>query len=129
AEQDITDRHGARALPRVDGRLELDHVTFAYGDEPVVHEIALDVPVGGCIALVGESGGGKSTTAKLIARFYDPDAGAVRVDGIDLRDIQLRSYRRQLGVVLQDPFLFSGTIADNIRFAKPDATDEDVHAA
>jgi len=129
AEQDITDRHGARPLPRVDGHLELDRVTFAYGDEPVVHELALDVPAGGCIAMVGESGGGKSTTARLIARFYDPDSGAVRVDGIDLRDVQLRSYRRQLGVVLQDPFLFSGTIADNIRFAKPEATDEDVHAA
>jgi len=79
--------------------------------------------------MVGESGGGKSTTAKLIARFYDPDSGAVRVDGIDLRDVQLRSYRRQLGVVLQDPFLFSGTIADNIRFAKPEATDDEVRAA
>ena len=99
--------------------LELDDVVFAYGDEPVIHGISIDVPAGGCIALVGESGGGKSTTAKLIARFYDPLEGAVRVDGIDLRDVQLRSYRRQLGVVLQDPFLFSGTIADNIRFGGP----------
>jgi ABC-type multidrug transport system fused ATPase/permease subunit len=79
--------------------------------------------------MVGESGGGKSTTAKLIARFYDPDSGAVRVDGVDLRDVQLRSYRRQLGVVLQDPFLFSGSIADNIRFGKPDATADEVRAA
>jgi len=129
AEQDITDRPAARPLGRIDGRLELDRVTFAYGDEPVVHALEIDVPAGGCIALVGESGGGKSTTAKLIARFYDPDSGAVRVDGTDLRDVQLRSYRRQLGVVLQDPFLFSGTIADNIRFAKPDATDDEVAAA
>jgi ABC-type multidrug transport system fused ATPase/permease subunit len=129
AEQDITDRPGARPLTRIDGWLQLDDVTFAYGDEPVVHELSIDVPPGGCIALVGESGGGKSTTAKLIARFYDPDSGAVRVDGVDLRDVQLRGYRRQLGVVLQDPFLFSGTIADNIRFAKPDATDEEVVAA
>ena len=81
----------------------------------MLHEIAISVPPGGCIALVGESGGGKSTTAKLIARFYDPDEGAVRVDGTDLRDVELVGYRRQLGVVLQDPFLFSGTIADNIR--------------
>ena len=87
------------------------------------------MPAGGCVALVGESGGGKSTTAKLIARFYDPLEGAVRVDGTDLRDIQLRSLRRQLGVVLQDPFLFSGTIADNIRFGRPDATDDEVAAA
>jgi ABC-type multidrug transport system fused ATPase/permease subunit len=129
AEQDITDRPGARPVPRIEGRLELDALTFAYGDEPVVHGISIDVPPGGCVALVGESGGGKSTTAKLIARFYDPDSGAVRVDGVDLRDVQLRSYRRQLGVVLQDPFLFSGTIADNIRFAKPDATDDEVRAA
>jgi ABC-type multidrug transport system fused ATPase/permease subunit len=129
AEQDITDRPGARPIGRIEGRLELDRVVFAYGDEPVIHGISIDVAAGGCIALVGESGGGKSTTAKLIARFYDPDDGAVRVDGADLRDVQLRSYRRQLGVVLQDPFLFSGTIADNIRFGRPDATDDEVREA
>ncbi len=75
---------------------------------------------------MGESGGGKSTTAKLVGRFYDPDDGAIRVDGHDLRTLQLRSYRRQLGVVLQDPFLFAGTIADNIRFANPQTTDDEV---
>ena len=129
AEQDIVDRRGADELGRIEGRLELDRVVFAYGEEPVIHGLELEIPAGGCIALVGESGGGKSTTAKLVARFYDPRSGAVRVDGHDLRDIQLRSYRRQLGVVLQDPFLFSGTIAENIRFGRPDATDEDVLAA
>ena len=129
AVHDVTDRRGARALGRVEGRLELDRVVFAYGDEPVIHGLELVVPAGGCIALVGESGGGKSTTAKLVARFYDPDAGAVRVDGIDLREVRLRSYRRQLGVVLQDPFLFSGTIADNLRFARPEATDAEVDEA
>ena len=128
AEIDVADRSGARPLGRIDGALELDRVTFAYGKEPVLHGIEINVPAGGCIALVGESGGGKSTTAKLIARFYDPDAGAVRVDGTDLRDVELVGYRRQLGVVLQDPFLFSGTIADNIRFGKPDASDEEVRA-
>jgi len=92
----------------------------------VLHGITVDVPAGGCLALVGQSGGGKSTLAKLIARFYDPTVGAVLVDEVDLREVQLRTYRRQLGVVLQDPFLFSGTIADNIRFARPDATDEQV---
>ena len=92
----------------------------------MLHGIDLLVPPGGCLALVGESGGGKSTLAKLIARFYDPDDGAVLVDGIDLRTVKLRAYRRQLGVVLQDPFLFAGTIADNIRFARPEASDEDV---
>ncbi len=128
AEVDIGDRPGARPIGRIDGRLELDRVTFAYGEEPVLHDLEIVLPAGGCLALVGESGGGKSTTAKLIARFYDPDTGIVRVDGTDLREIQLESYRRQLGVVLQDPFLFSGTIADNIRFARPGASDDEVRA-
>lgn len=129
AERDIVDRPGAKPMRRIEGRLVLDRVVFAYGDDPVVKGIALDIPPGGCIALVGESGGGKSTTAKLIARFYDPLEGAVLVDDTDLRLVQLRTYRRQLGVVLQDPFLFSGTIADNIRFGRPEATDEEVEAA
>jgi ABC-type multidrug transport system fused ATPase/permease subunit len=123
---DIADRPGVRPLGRIEGRIDLDHITFAYGESDVLHGIDIHVPPGGCIALVGQSGGGKSTLAKLVARFYDPATGAVRVDGVDLRDVELRSYRRQLGVVLQDPFLFSGTIADNIRFARPDASDDDV---
>ncbi len=123
---EIRDEPGARPAPRLEGDLHVDRVTFAYGKEPVLHEIEIRVPPGGCLAIVGESGGGKSTTAKLVGRFYDPDEGAIRVDGLDLRSLELHSYRRQLGVVLQDPFLFSGTIADNIRFARPDATDEDV---
>ncbi len=128
-EPEIRDRPGAKPLPRLDGDLDLDQVVFAYGKEPVLHGVSFRVPPGSCFALVGESGHGKSTLARLIGRHYDPDEGAVRVDGHDLRDVQLRSYRRQLGVVLQDPFLFSGTIASNIRFAKPDATDEEVEAA
>ena len=128
AEVDIADRRGARPMGRIDGRIQLDRVVFAYGEDPVLHGVEIDVPPGGCIALVGESGGGKSTMARLIARFYDPDEGAVRIDGADLRNVKLRSYRRQLGVVLQDPFLFSGTIADNVRFGKPDATDDEVQA-
>jgi len=129
AEQDITDKPDARPMGRIAGRLELDDVVFAYGREPVVKHLSFSVPEGGCLALVGESGGGKSTTAKLIARFYDPGSGSVRVDGIDLRDVQLGTYRRQLGVVLQDPFLFSGTIADNVRFGRPDASDSEVTEA
>jgi ATP-binding cassette subfamily B protein len=128
-EPEIQDRRGAEPLPRIEGDLDVDHVVFAYGAEPVLHGVSFHVPPGGCLALVGESGGGKSTLARLIGRFYDPDEGAVRVDGHDLRDVRLGSYRRQLGVVLQDPFLFSGTIASNIRFAKPDATDAEVEAA
>ncbi|HUZ84460.1 MAG TPA: ABC transporter ATP-binding protein [Gaiellales bacterium] len=126
---DIPDTVDAPPMPRIEGRLDLDGVTFAYGRTQVLHGIDVHVPAGGCIALVGRSGGGKSTLAKLIARFYDPVGGSVRVDGIDLRGVRLRSYRRQLGVVLQDPFLFAGTIADNIRFARPDATDREVAAA
>jgi ABC-type multidrug transport system fused ATPase/permease subunit len=127
AEPDISDRPGAVAMPPIVGRLELDAVRFSYGSNEVLHGIDATVEPGGCLALVGQSGGGKSTVAKLIARFYDPSHGAVRVDGFDLPDVQLGTYRRQLGVVLQDPFLFSGTIADNIRFARPDASDQQVH--
>jgi ABC-type multidrug transport system fused ATPase/permease subunit len=125
-EPEITDAPGATRLPRIVGDLRIDHVTFSYGRDPVLHAIDIHVPAGNCLALVGESGGGKSTTAKLVGRFYDPDGGAVRVDGHDLREVELRAYRRQLGVVLQDPFLFAGTIADNIRFAQPEASDDDV---
>jgi ABC-type multidrug transport system fused ATPase/permease subunit len=128
-EPEIADWRVAEPLPRLEGDLEIDSVVFAYGKDPVLHGISFHIAPGGCFALVGESGHGKSTLARLIGRHYDPDEGAVRVDGHDLRDVQLRSYRRQLGVVLQDPFLFSGTIASNIRFAKPDATDEEVEAA
>jgi ATP-binding cassette subfamily B protein len=128
-ESEIRERPGADPLPRLDGDLEIDSVVFAYGKDPVLHGISFHMAPGSCFALVGESGHGKSTLARLIGRHYDPDQGAVRVDGHDLRDVELRSYRRQLGVVLQDPFLFSGTIASNIRFAKPDAADEEVEAA
>jgi ABC-type multidrug transport system fused ATPase/permease subunit len=125
-ESEIQDRPDARPLPRIEGDLDLDSVVFAYGKDPVLHGVSFHMAPGSCFALVGESGHGKSTLARLIGRHYDPDEGAIHVDGIDLRDVELRSYRRQLGVVLQDPFLFSGTIASNIRFAKPDATDEEV---
>src|SRR6185312_14505095 len=125
-EPEIGDRPGARPIGPIEGSIDLDGVSFAYGDADILHDIEIHVPPGGCIALVGQTGGGKSTLAKLIARFYDPRAGIVRVDGTDLREIELRGYRRQLGVVLQDSFLFSGTIADNIRFARPDASDDDV---
>jgi ABC-type multidrug transport system fused ATPase/permease subunit len=126
AEPEIGDLPGAPPIGPVAGAIDLDHVSFAYGETDVLHDVSIHVPAGGCIALVGQTGGGKSTLAKLIARFYDPRAGTVAVDGTDLRTVQLTSYRRQLGVVLQDPFLFSGTIADNVRFARPEATDEEV---
>src|SRR5579875_2987043 len=119
---------GPRAIVpgRLEGELRLDGVRFAYGEHEVLHGVDLTVPVGSCCAIVGESGGGKSTLAKLVARFYDPSVGAVTVDGLDLRELDLRAYRRQLGVVLQDQFLFSGTIADNVRFAAPEASDAEL---
>jgi ATP-binding cassette subfamily B protein len=126
AEPEIGDAPGARPIGPIGGAIDLDHVHFAYGEADVLHDISIHVPAGGCIALVGQTGGGKSTLAKLIARFYDPRTGTVAVDGTDLRHVRLTSYRRQLGVVLQDPFLFSGTIADNVRFARPEATDAEV---
>jgi len=125
-DEEIRDRPDARKLDRVDGKVDLDSIWFAYGKEPVIRGVELHIAAGSCIALVGHTGHGKSTLAKLIGRFYDPDEGAIRVDDVDLREVELRSYRRRLGVVLQDPFLFSGTIADNIRFARPGATDEQV---
>jgi ABC-type multidrug transport system fused ATPase/permease subunit len=128
-EAEIRDKPNARPLGRVDGEIVLDDIVFSYGETPVIRHIDLRIPAGTCYALVGHTGHGKSTLAKLIGRFYDPDEGAIRVDGVDLRDVELRSYRRQLGVVLQDPFLFSGTIADNIRFGRPHATDEEIVAA
>ncbi|MGH2857165.1 MAG: ABC transporter ATP-binding protein, partial [Solirubrobacteraceae bacterium] len=123
---DILSPSPARASGRLDGTLRFQNVRFAYGSNEVLHGIDLTVPEGACYAIVGESGGGKSTLAKLAARFYDPSAGAVTVDGIDLRALDLRDYRRQLGVVLQDQFLFSGTIADNVRFAAPEADDDEL---
>ncbi len=126
AEPDIESPRPARDPGRLHGEVAFDGVRFAYGDKEVLHGIDLVVPAGACTALIGESGGGKSTLAKLVARFYDPTSGAVRVDGVDLREYDLHAYRRQLGVVLQDPFLFTGTIADNVRFARPDASAEQV---
>ncbi len=125
-EVEIHSSAGALVPGRLTGELQLHGVRFSYGDREVLHGIDLSVPAGSCCAIVGESGGGKSTLAKLVARFYDPAAGRVTVDGFDLRELELRTYRRQLGVVLQDQFLFSGTIADNVRFAAPQASDDEL---
>ena len=127
---DMTDRAGAIALEAVVGEIRLDHVSFGYDEnQPVLQDVCLHVRPGQTVALVGRSGSGKTTLANLIPRFYDPTAGAVTLDGKDLRNLVLNSLRRQIAVVLQDPFLFNGTIAENIRYAHPDATDEQVRAA
>ena len=129
-EPDIRDRPGALELPRLRGEIEFDDVTFAYGDgEPALCSVSLHVPPGQTVALVGATGAGKSTLAKLVARFYDPDHGRVLVDGHDLRGVTEQSLRSQLGIVPQESFLFSGTIGDNIGFGRPGATDADIAAA
>jgi ATP-binding cassette subfamily B protein len=129
-EPDLGDKPGALVLPRVRGEIEFDDVSFSYGGEaPALCEVDLHIPPGQTVALVGATGAGKSTLAKLVARFYDPDHGSVRVDGHDLRDVTEHSLRSQLGIVPQEGFLFSGTIRDNIAFGRPDATDDDVREA
>ena len=129
-EPEIVDAAAALALPRIDGRVRFESVRFGYGALPeVLHGIDLDVPAGTTVALVGRTGAGKSTIAKLIARFYDPRVGRITIDGHDLRDVEQRSLRRQLGVVPQEGFLFAGTVAENIAFAQPDASREQVERA
>ena len=112
------------------GHVHFDDVRFSYATGPeVLHGIDLDVPPGTTVALVGHTGAGKSTIAKLLARFYDPTEGAIRIDGVDLRDVRQESLRRQLGIVPQEGFLFAGTVAENIAFGRPDATREEIVAA
>ena len=120
----VEERADAVALGPIRGAITLDGVTFGYdSSRPVLKDIDLDIEPGETVALVGETGAGKSTIARLLTRFHDPDEGAVRIDGHDLRDVSLKSMRSQLGVVLQEPFLFAGTIRDNVGFARPDADD------
>jgi ABC-type multidrug transport system fused ATPase/permease subunit len=127
---DIADRPDAVDLPRISGEIRFEDVTFSYGSEaPALEDVTLTVPPGQTLALVGETGAGKSTLAKLVARFYDPDEGRVLIDGHDLRDVTERSLRSQLGIVPQESFLFSGTIRDNLAFGQPDATDDEIRAA
>lgn len=127
---EIVDREGARELPPIRGEVVFDKVGFHYKkDEPVLRGVSLVAKPGERIALVGETGAGKSTVIRLIARFFDVTEGAVRIDGHDVREVTQASLRSQLGIVLQDPFLFKGTIADNIRYGRLDAKDEEVRAA
>jgi ABC-type multidrug transport system fused ATPase/permease subunit len=129
-EPQVVDRPDARPLPEIEGRVRFEDVVFGYGDGPeILHGIDLDVPAGTTVALVGHTGAGKSTIAKLLARFYDPREGRITIDGHDLRDVSQESLRRQLGIVPQEGFLFASTVRENIAFGRPDATDEDVAAA
>ncbi len=126
----VGDSPQARELPPIDGSVDFENVWFGYiPASPVLQDVNIHITAGETVAFVGATGAGKSTIAKLVTRFYDPTEGRVLIDGHDLRDVTLASLRRQLGVVPQEPFLFTGTIADNVGFAVPDAGDDDIAAA
>jgi ATP-binding cassette subfamily B protein len=125
----LEDSPTATDLEQMRGDIAVDGVTFAYGDEAVLHDVSLDIAAGQTVALVGATGAGKSTLAKLIVRFYDPTSGAIRIDGRDLREITSDTLRAQIAIVPQEGYLFAGTVADNLRFGAPHATDAELEEA
>lgn len=126
----ITDDPHPVALPRMRGAVELRHVAFHYSPGvPVLHDLSLHVPPGQSLAIVGHTGAGKTTLINLVARFYDVTAGAILIDGIDIRRLTQENLRRQIGIVLQEPFLFRGTVRDNLRYGNPTASDAVIVAA
>lgn len=128
---EVQDAENTVEMPPIIGEVRFENVSFHYSDDPtlVLDGINLHVDAGQTVALVGETGAGKTTLVKLLARFHDPTSGCVRVDGVDLRTVTQQSLRRQMGMVLQDPFLFNGTVKENILFGRLDASDEEVVAA
>jgi ATP-binding cassette subfamily B protein len=127
---EVAEKPGATALPAVRGEIRFERVSFAYeGTPPVLHDLDLAIAPGEFVALVGASGVGKSTLCALVPRFYDVTAGAVLIDGHDIRDVTLASLRNQIGVVQQDVYLFAGTVRENLRYGRPGATDAEVEAA
>ena len=129
-EPSLKDAPDAKVLDRVEGSIDVDHVSFAYqGDLAVLHDVDLHIRPGETLAVVGPSGGGKSTLCQLIPRFYDVTEGAIRLDGVDVRQVTQESLRRNVGVVQQDVFLFAASILENIRYGRPDATEEEVARA
>lgn len=125
----ITECENATTLPSVRGEVEFRNVSFSYGREPVLHDVTFHADPGEMIAMVGHTGAGKTTVASLLTRFYDPVDGAVLLDGHDLRDLSFATLRTNIALVLQDNFLFAGTIRENIRFGKPEASDNEVAGA
>lgn len=130
-EPELTDRPDARELSNVRGKIDVNDISFSYerDDTQVLHHVTLHVSPGETIAVVGPSGGGKTTLCSLIPRFYDVDEGSIAIDGLDVRDVTQRSLRRNIGVVQQDVFLFADSVRNNIRYGRPDATDEEVAQA
>ena len=129
-ESDVKDAERPVPVARINGRVEFKHVTFGYEPhQPVLKDVSFSVAPGEMIGLVGQSGAGKSTTINLICRFYEVQEGEVAIDGVNITEIAQKDLRSQIGVVLQEPFLFSGSIYDNIAFSRPDASREDVMAA
>ncbi len=127
---EVVERPDARTLGRAHGELRFERVSFGYDPtRPVLHDLDLHVPAGQTVALVGRSGAGKSSLIKLIPRFYDVNVGAVQLDGVDVRDLRLKALREQIALIPQDPVLFSGTVAENIRYGRPGADDDAVRAA
>lgn len=131
AKSDVTDKPGAVALPDVQGAVNFENVTFRYvgGGEPVLKNVSFEIKPGQTVALLGATGSGKTSIINLLPRFYDPTEGRITIDGMDVRDVTLSSLRSQIGIVLQETTLFSGSIRENIAFGKPDATQEQVEAA
>ena len=128
--EEVTDLPDAVELPPGDGRVRFEHVSFGYDlERPVLRDIDLELEPGRTVALIGHTGSGKTTLATLVPRFYDAAAGRVTVDGLDVREAKLVSLRRQIGIVAQDPFLFSDTVRENIAFGRPDASQEEVEEA
>ena len=126
-EPDVVEKAEAMALPEIRGAITLKDLDFSYTKgHPVLESLNLEIHPGETFALVGQTGSGKSTIAKLVSRFYEPDRGSVRIDGYDLRDITFASLRRQVGVIPQEPFLFASSVRDNVAFARPEATDAEV---
>ena len=126
----VFNKPGAQQMPTIQGQVEFEHATHSYEDGvPVLKDVSFTAQPGQTVAIVGPTGAGKTTIINLIPRFYDVTGGAVRIDGIDVRDVNLRSLREQIGLVLQDTFLFSTTVMENVRFGRPNATDEEVIAA